>query len=115
MNGAWVKAIVIGPALLLFAICGLGAPSAKPRIFVTETTAPQVSGDATVGDARGSLAFTGGTSPQNVEAIKGFARYCPTVIVTANRQKADYLVQLDHEAIDPTTPYLHGNKVAGFR
>jgi hypothetical protein len=34
--------------------------------------------------------------------------------VTANRDKADYLVQFDHEAINPTTPFTHGNKVAVF-
>ncbi len=34
--------------------------------------------------------------------------------MTANREKADYLVQFDHEAINPTTPFTHGNKVAVF-
>jgi hypothetical protein len=97
----------------LFGTCLL-AGSPKPRIFITETTAPQASGDAAVGDAKGSLAFTGGTSPQNVEVMRAFERYCPAVIVTANRDKADYLVQFDHEAINPTTPFTHGNKVAVF-
>ena len=92
----------------------LGAPAPKSRVFITETTAPQGSGDASVGDASGSLAFTGGNSPQNVEVIRAFARYCPAVVVTANRDKADYVVQFDHEAINPTTPFVHGNKVAVF-
>ena len=46
--------------------------------------------------------------------MKAFVRYCPAVIVTANREKADYLVRLDHDAINPTTPFVHGNKVAVF-
>jgi hypothetical protein len=89
------------------------APVEKPRIYITETTAPQASGDASVGDAKGSLAFTGGNSPQTVEVMRAFERYCPAVSVTANRDKAEYLVQFDH-AINPTTPFTHGNKVAVF-
>lgn len=105
--------------LASFAVLGLLTPclvrsSPKPRIFITETTAPQASGDAAVGDAKGSLALTGGTSPQNVEVMRAFERYCPAVVITANRDKADYLVQFDHEAINPTTPFTHGNKVAVF-
>lgn len=100
--------------LVLIAVSAVAIAGQKPRVFITETTAPQASGDASVGDAKGSLAFTGGTSPQNVEVMKAFAKYCPSVIVTANREKADYLVQLDHEAINPTTPFVHGNKVAVF-
>ena len=83
-------------------------------MFITESTAVQVSGNATVADVNGSLALTGGTSPQNVEVMKAFAERCPAVIVTANREKANYLVRLDHEALNPTTPFTHGNKVAVF-
>jgi hypothetical protein len=95
-------------------MCASAASTPKPRIFITETTAAQASGDAAVGDAKGSLAFTGGNSPQNVEVMKAFERYCSGVIVTANRDKADYLVQFDHDPISPTTPFVHGNKVAVF-
>ncbi len=98
----------------VLATCLLSAPPSKPHIFITETTAPQASGDTAVGDAKGSLALTGGSSPQNIEVIRAFERYCPAVVVTANREKADYLVQFDHEAINPTTPFTHGNKVAVF-
>ena len=100
--------------LIMTAISGLAASAEKPRVFITESAAAQASGDAAVADVKGSLAFMGGTSPQNVEVIKAFAQRCPGVIVTANREKADYLVRLDHEAINPTTPFTHGNKVAVF-
>ena len=86
----------------------------KPRVFITESPSPQVSGDGSLGDAKGSLAFTGGTSPQNVEVMKAFSRSCRNAIVTANRDKADYVIRLDHEALSPTTPFVHGNKVAVF-
>ena len=109
MRITWLCSALVSVSILIAA-----APVQKPRVFITETTAPQGSADGSVGDAKGSLAFTGGTSPQNVEVMKGFVRYCPGVVVTANRDKADYLVQLDHEAINPTTPFVHGNKVAVF-
>jgi hypothetical protein len=86
----------------------------KPRVFITESPAPQISGGGSVGQVKDSLSFTGGTSPQNVEVIKTFSRRCRDVIVTANRDKADYIVRLDHEAISPTTLFVHGNKAAVF-
>lgn len=85
----------------------------KPRVFITESTSARLSGDASAGEVKGSLAFTGGTSPQNV-VIKAFSRNCRDAVITANREKADYIVRLDHEPISPTTPFVHGNKVAVF-
>ena len=100
----------------LAAVVVFAAPASvqKPRIFITESLASQASADASAGQVNGSLAFTGGTSPQSVEVIKEFSRRCPGVIVTADRNKAEYVVRLDHDAISPTTPFVHGNKVAVF-
>jgi hypothetical protein len=56
----------------------------------------------------------GGTSPQNVEVMKTFLARCPGVTITANRQKADYIVRLDHEGANPTMLFVRGNKVAVF-
>jgi hypothetical protein len=95
------------PALLVLA-------ADKPRVFITESGAGQATGNASVGDANGSVAFTGGTTPQNVEVMKVFSRNCRDAIVTSNREKADYVIRLDHEEINPTTPFVHGNKVAVF-
>jgi len=100
--------------LLVLAVSAWADPASKPRVFITESASPQVSGDATVGEAKGSLAFTGGTSPQNIEVIRTFSQHCPGIIVTADRDKAEYIVRLDHEPINPTTPFVHGNKVAVF-
>lgn len=92
-----------------------GAGSAdKPRIFVTESRSLQLSGDASAGAVKGSLFVVGGTSPQNVEVMKAFLKRCPDVIVTGDREKAEYVVRLDHEAAGPTTPFVRGNKVAVF-
>jgi len=86
----------------------------RPRVFVTESRATQASGEASVGDVKGALALTGGTSPESVEVMKAFSKQCPEVTVTANRERADFFVRLDHEGVNPTTPFVHGNKVAVF-
>jgi hypothetical protein len=86
----------------------------KPRVFITESQSAQLTGDAAAGDVKGSLSFTGGTSPNNIEVMKHFMQRCPDVIVTANRDKADYVVRLDHADVGPTTPFVRGNKVAVF-
>ena len=90
-----------------------GAPVPKARIYITESSVSHGSADAS-GQVNGSLAFTGGSSPQSVEVIKEFSRRCPGVIITADRNKAEYVVRLDHDAISPTTPFVHGNKIAVF-
>jgi hypothetical protein len=106
--------LIVLYALFGIAVAAWADTAAKPRVFITETVASQAVANTAVGDAKGSFAFTGGTSPQSLEVTKAFARYCPAVIITANREKADYVVQLDHDPLNPTTPFVHGNKVAVF-
>jgi hypothetical protein len=109
-----MKAELLCSALFVTALSTWAGTAPKPRVFITESASLQASGGAAVGDVKGSLAFTGGTSPQSVEVMKAFVRNCSNVVVTANRDKADYVVRLDHEAINPTTPFVRGNKVAVF-
>jgi hypothetical protein len=71
-----VSTLVISGALLG------GAVFEKPRIFITESQALQLPGDAAVGDTKGGVSVAGGTSP--------------------------------HEEPNPTTLFVHGNKVAVF-
>jgi hypothetical protein len=91
-----------------------GVATEKPRIFITESQALQVSGNAALGNAKGGVSVAGGTSPQNVEVMKTFQRRCPAVLITGNKEKADFVVRLDHEEPNPTTLFVHGNKVAVF-
>jgi len=101
-------------ALVVFAISLDGTAAEKPRVFITESQSLQLSGDASLGEAKGSLLVTGGTSPQNIEVMKNFLQRCPGIIVTAKREKADFIVRLDHEEASPATPFVRGNKVAVF-
>lgn len=79
----------------------------KPRVYITESQTLQVSGEA-------ALNLMGGSSPQAIEVMKTFQRRCPAVLVTNSREKADFVVRLDHEAPSPITPFSKGNKVAVF-
>src|SRR5688572_15588355 len=100
--------------LVVFVFSLDGTAADKPRVFITESESLQLSGDASFGEAKGSLLVTGGTSPQNIEVMKTFLQRCPGIIVTGNREKADYIVRLDHEEASPITPFVRGNKVAVF-
>ncbi|MBL8238730.1 MAG: hypothetical protein JNM66_15000 [Bryobacterales bacterium] len=75
------------------------AAEPKPRVFVTES---------------GALAFTGPTTSENIEVMKAFQRHCPSVAITSDRDKADFVVRLDREGPSPVTPFVKGNKVAVF-
>ena len=92
----------------------IGTAAEKPRVFITDSGSVSVSGDAAAGDAKGSLSLTAGSSPQNLQVIKTFSERCPEVAITANRDKAAYVVRLDHEPASPVTPFTRGNKVAVF-
>ena len=109
-----MRTSLICSILLATTVSTLFAGADKSRVFITESQSPQASGDASLGEAKGSLALTGGTSPQNLDVIRAFSRNCPNAIVTSSRDKADYVIRLDHEALNPTTPFVHGNKVAVF-
>ena len=86
----------------------------KPRVFITASRAVNVSNEAEAGAAKSAISFNGGDSPRSLDVIKSFTQLCPEVIVTANREKADYVVRLDHQEVGPTTPFIRGNKVAVF-
>ena len=102
--------LVLTTALLLGA-----ATADQPRVYITESQSLQIAAGAPPGaGTKNNLAIAGGTSPQNVEVMKTFARRCPSVVVTSNREKANYVVRLDHEAANPTTLFTRGNKVAVF-
>ena len=102
------------PLLLAIALPLAIAAADKPRIFVTESHPVQVSGDVSGGDLKGALSFSGGASPENTEVMKAFVQHCPDVLITADQDKAQYTVRLDHEPRNPFTPFEHGNKVAVF-
>jgi hypothetical protein len=81
--------------LLVSAVCL--AQSSKPKVYVSDSESWQVVGG--FGASNGSAAghFEGGARPQTVEVIKTFGERCPDVVVTMNKDKADYVVLFDRE------------------
>lgn len=117
------KLVVLGVALIVFVIAAAFAqdnggqmvkvPAEKARVYVTDSQSWEVSSGA--GGTAGGFgsAGTGGARPQTAEIIKTFGERCPDVLVNNIRQKADYIVTLEHEG--GKSWVMHRNKVAVFQ
>lgn len=105
--------------LLLLASC-LAAPlfgedktERKLRVFVTESDSWSTSGG---GIGTSDFIFgngSGGARPQTAEIIKTFRERCPEVTVTIDKERADYIVLLEHEG--GKSFVQRDNKVVVFR
>ena len=84
----------------MFMLLGLALAShaaEKPRVYVSDSKSWQISGGfGGTADGFGG-ANSGGDRPQTAEIIKTFNERCPAVIVNNMKEKADYVVLLDHE------------------
>jgi hypothetical protein len=60
----------------------------------------------------GLLAAGGGARPQTAEVINTFSKRCPAVTPTLDREKADYVVLLEHEG--GKNVFRRDNKYAVF-
>lgn len=69
----------------------------KPRVFVTDSKSWEVSGG--FGGNRDAIGggSSGGARPQTAEIVKTFNERCPDCVVTLNKEKADYIIILEHE------------------
>ena len=87
--------------LLLSLIATTAMAQDKLRVFITDSDSWEASGGFAGGNAAGSGGIAGGGSggarPQTAEIMKTFGDRCPRVTVTINREKADYIVILQHE------------------
>jgi hypothetical protein len=69
----------------------------NPRVFITDSASWAVGSGGVIVDSTGANLGSGGARPQTAEIIKTFNQRCPNVIVTSRKEKADYIVLLDHE------------------
>ena len=73
----------------------------KPRVFITDSDSWEASGGFAGGGVNGigarSGGMSGGARPQTAEIMKTFGQRCPEVTVTINKERADYIVILQHE------------------
>ena len=85
-----------------------GATSAqdRPRIFVTDSQA--WSAVFSFGVVTGTDFLAAGSSPQTVEVIDDFAKHCPAITVTFNKDNADYIVLFDRDDAGKPGPISPG-------
>jgi hypothetical protein len=108
---------VVNLSVLSILVISVAAPAPasdvqKARVFVTDSQSWQMTGNSGgTSDAHGGH-MSGGARPQTAEIIKTFGERCSDVVVNNMRDKADYIVVLDHEG--GKSILAHDNKVAVF-
>lgn len=82
---------------VLIASIAVAQERSRIRVFISESDSWEMTGGAGgVEDGFGG-GIQGGARPQTAEIVKTFNERCPNVIVTSKREKADYIVLLQHE------------------
>jgi hypothetical protein len=97
--------------LLLAATLPVSA-SENLRVFITDSKSWEVGGGFGGGDDAVVGSVKGGARPQTAEIMKTFGKRCPEATVTIKREKADYIIVLDHEG--GKNLLRRDNKVAVF-
>ena len=106
----WVSALAV-----LFSVILHAEAPAKTRVFIAGPEPVTTTGETVVGDSRGSVEVTRSAPSYDIESMRPFVRYCPAVVVTTNRDKADVIVRVELRG-DPrsTRPLLKGHAIAVF-
>lgn len=89
------RGLLVG--LLAMGLAGTAAAQQKTRVYVSESQSWEIKSE--IGGAEGALGGTanGGARPQTAEIIKTFNKRCPELTITINKDKADFIVLLEHE------------------
>jgi hypothetical protein len=69
----------------------------KLRLFVTDSDSWEARGALGSGGGAGGAGYSAGARPQTAEIIKTVRERCAGITVTIDRDKADYVLTLDHE------------------
>jgi hypothetical protein len=85
----------------------------KDKIYISDSESWAASGGFTMSHGSGGGGFVGGSKPQTVELIKTFGQRCPSVLVTMDRIKADYIVLFDRESAKGYA--MRRDKIAVFK
>lgn len=86
--------------------------SIPPRVFITDSESWEMVGSSGGSAAGFAGSVHGGARPQTTEIVKTFGERCPEIKVNNIKEKADYIVVLDHEGGKGVL--RHRNKVAVF-
>jgi hypothetical protein len=84
----------------------------KPRVYVTDSNSWLVSGGWGASGGTGGGAGRAGARPQTAEIIQTINERCANLLVTANRELADYVLLLDQEGGNDTI--RRKNRIAVF-
>ena len=84
----------------------------KTRVYITDSQSWEVGGGWGAAGGTGGGTTQGGARPQTAEIVKTFGERCPDLTVTNNKEKANYVVILDHEG--GKGALSHKNRVAVF-
>jgi len=95
---------------LLLASALIAQEATKPRVYISDSQSWQMSGGFGGSSSGFGGISSGGARPQTAEIIKTFNEKCPNCTVTANKDKADYVVILEHEG--GKDPFSRDNKFA---
>lgn len=75
-----------------------------PRVYIEASESWEIESDPVFSttDKKGRVSISGGgtqggAKPRTAETIKRFGQQCKSVIVTMYKEKADYVVMLEHE------------------
>ena len=85
------KVILLTACLLVTS--GLWADDGAVRIYISDSNSWSIQAGSSGGTGGGG----GGARPQTVEIMKTFQNRCSVLTVTIRKEKADYIVFLDHE------------------
>jgi|ERR1700675_955371 len=99
--------------LFALLLCGVAFGQEKARIYISDSNSWAASGGFATSNGSGGGSFSAGSKPQTVELIKTFGERCPAVMVTMDKNKADYVVLFDR---DSTKGYARKrDKIAVFK
>ncbi len=86
--------------VMLVAILGLSIYAQEPtktRVFIAASQSWEISGGLGANDGTGAGHIAGGARPQTAEIVKTFQDRCRDFTVTTNKERADYVLVVEHE------------------
>ena len=99
--------------LVAMFLTGVISAQERTRIFITDSQA--WSAVFSFGIVTGTGILAAGSSPQTVEVIDDFAKHCPAVALTSNKDNADYIVLFDRDGAGKAKSSLaRADKIAVF-
>jgi len=99
-------------AVLVVCLSMAALAADNPRVYVEDSQSWEVKGSVGGTDDAFGGTTGGGARPQTAEIIKTFSERCPNTIINNRRDKADYVVLLQHEG--GKSLIVRDNKVVVF-